>query len=158
MPMHRVFESVIFILLLFVSHFENFGVYNLQNFVSHLTNLKSVIYKLLSIFKVLFQSLPSIDFVVETWRMTTIINIPHFVSWKVRRYGFSCGLPWTNSPLYFVNVPPPLLRCKRVPFRLQLKVGMWKHPHVISSREGLLAPQQLPLIFVKIKGDPCEIM
>ena len=30
---------------------------------------------------------------------------------------------------------PPPLRCKRVPFRFQLKVGMWKHPHVVSSRE-----------------------
>ena len=91
-------------------------------------NLK---YNLLSIFIVVYWILRSIDFfpysdfcfkvfhlqnfVVETWRMTTIINIPPLSTetWE----DISCRLPWTNSPLYhnyspfikkecFVNVPP----------------------------------------------------
>ena len=90
-------------------------------------NLKYVIYNILSIFIVVYRSLPSTDFcpysdfcfrvfhlhtfVIETWRMKTMINIPPFVSWKLRRYGFSCRLPLTNSSLchhYLISVLTPL--------------------------------------------------
>lgn len=66
---------------------------------------------LFPIWKFVWWILSSIDSnVVETWSLTTIINIVPFVIYNVWRHGFSCEFPRTNSSLYYcwlIRVPPP---------------------------------------------------